>query len=301
MDKELNELGSTMSNDKLQDLTKVESSSLNEVNTSTNAPVASVNSVSNSDVTPVATIGEPETASSVITDPNTILEPVTTMQDKIYDFLMVGGPVVWILMAMSVVALTIILIKLWQFSTLRPERQTGITDSLTYWRNGELTLAKKGLDREGTISSVAYIAMAGLSEEKVNVGLLKDELNRVAVKKLEQFRAYLRPLEVIATLSPLLGLLGTVLGMIGAFQQMELAGNQVDPSVLSGGIWQALLTTAVGLAVAIPVVAVLNGFERKIERVASTMNDIVTQVFTSNPPTNTPSMSSVNEPLNHAA
>ncbi|HAD30684.1 MAG TPA: MotA/TolQ/ExbB proton channel family protein, partial [Methylophaga sp.] len=52
---------------------------------------------------------------------------------------------------------------------------------------------------------------------------------------INQLRSYLRPLEVIASLSPLLGLFGTVLGMILAFQQMELAGSQIDPSVLSGG------------------------------------------------------------------
>jgi biopolymer transport protein ExbB len=90
----------------------------------------------------------------------------------------------------------------------------------------------------------------------------------------------LRPLEVIANLSPLLGLMGTVLGMISAFQNMEGAGNQVDPSVLSGGIWQALLTTAVGLAVAIPVVAAYNWLDRKVERISSRMNNKVTRVFT---------------------
>jgi biopolymer transport protein ExbB len=56
----------------------------------------------------------------------------------------------------------------------------------------------------------------------------------------------------------LLGLFGTVLGMVEAFRQLELAGSQVDPAVLSGGIWQALLTTAVGLAVAIPAVLAHN-------------------------------------------
>jgi biopolymer transport protein ExbB len=69
--------------------------------------------------------------------------------------------------------------------------------------------------------------------------------------------------------------------MITAFQQMEGAGAQVDPSVLSGGIWQALLTTAVGIAVAIPVIAMHAWLERKVERVAHNMNDSVTQVFTS--------------------
>lgn len=80
-------------------------------------------------------------------------------------------------------------------------------------------------------------------------------------------------------MSPLLGLLGTVLGMIVAFQQMEAAGAQVDPSTLSSGIWQALLTTAVGLGIAIPAIAVHNWMERKVERVAIRMNDAVTQVL----------------------
>ncbi|MEB3734988.1 MotA/TolQ/ExbB proton channel family protein [Halopseudomonas pachastrellae] len=71
--------------------------------------------------------------------------------------------------------------------------------------------------------------------------------------------------------------------MIVAFQNMEAAGSRVDPSVLSGGIWQALLTTAVGLAVAIPTVAVHSWLERRVERVAAAINDAVTQVFTHQP------------------
>ena len=71
--------------------------------------------------------------------------------------------------------------------------------------------------------------------------------------------------------------------MIVAFQNMEAAGSRVDPSVLSGGIWQALLTTAVGLAVAIPVVAVHSWMERRVERIAASLNDAVTQVFTHQP------------------
>ena len=83
-------------------------------------------------------------------------------------------------------------------------------------------------------------------------------------------RAQLPALEVIGTLTPLLGLLGTVLGMIAAFRAMEVAGSQVDPSVLSGGIWQALLTTAMGLAIAIPVMAAYNWMDRKSQRVIGT-------------------------------
>ena len=214
----------------------------------------------------------------VVTDPT--LATNITVQERIQEFLTVGGPVVWVLSIMSVVALTIILLKMWQFTVLRPERRAALEQSLQLWRNGDAIAAMRHLPSKHPISQVALIAMDGLSKGTTEVTLLKDELNRVATQQLDQLRAYLRPLEVIATLSPLLGLLGTVLGMIVAFQQMEAAGSQVDASVLSGGIWQALFTTAVGLSVAIPVVAVHNWLERKTDRVATLMNDVVTQIFT---------------------
>jgi biopolymer transport protein ExbB len=112
---------------------------------------------------------------------------------------------------------------------------------------------------------------------------LREELSRRAQSNIHQLRSYLKPLEIIAALSPLLGLLGTVLGMIAAFQQMEAAGSQVDPSILSGGIWQALLTTAAGISVAIPVLMAHNWMDRKVERIAHFYNDSVTRVFTHRP------------------
>jgi biopolymer transport protein ExbB len=73
-----------------------------------------------------------------------------------------------------------------------------------------------------------------------------------------------RLLDAISQTAPLLGLFGTVLGMIEAFQAMQGAGTAVDPSVLAGGIWVALLTTAVGLAVAIPTGLMLTWFEARV-------------------------------------
>ncbi|MFC6669838.1 MotA/TolQ/ExbB proton channel family protein [Marinobacterium aestuariivivens] len=206
-----------------------------------------------------------------------------SLRDPLLDFLQVGGPVVWILLGFSVLALSIALIKLWQFARLRPESSGDIEESLTHWQAGQAGPALEALKPRRPASELVALAMQGLSDESRDLPLLKDELERVATLRLNQLRALLRPLDVIATLSPLLGLLGTVLGMIVAFQQMEAAGSQVDPSVLSGGIWQALLTTAVGLAVAIPVVTVHNWLERKTERVAALMNDAVTRVFTGRP------------------
>nr|WP_090724179.1 MotA/TolQ/ExbB proton channel family protein [Neptunomonas qingdaonensis] len=209
-----------------------------------------------------------------------LAQQAPSVVERMQDFLLVGGPVVWILLGFSIIALSIVLVKLWQFALLRPESNRDVTQALALWRAGEHGQATVVLKRNRPVSELVYIAMRGVLNVRQDMDLLKDELERVAALRLNQLRALLRPLEVIATLSPLLGLLGTVLGMITAFQRMEAAGNQVDPSVLSGGIWQALLTTAVGLAVAIPVVVIHSWLERKVERVAAVMSDSVTQVFT---------------------
>ena len=78
----------------------------------------------------------------------------------------------------------------------------------------------------------------------------------------------------------MLGLLGTVFGMIDAFQEMETAGKNVDPSLLSGGIWEALLTTAAGLSLAIPVVVCESYFRSLIEELKTKIENSVTKVLT---------------------
>jgi biopolymer transport protein ExbB len=108
---------------------------------------------------------------------------------------------------------------------------------------------------------------------------LRQEALRKARELLAQWTAHLRILEVVSALAPLLGLFGTVLGMIEAFQAMEAAGSQVNPSLLSGGIWQALLTTAVGLGVAIPVSMANSWFERRVEVQAGALQDSIDRVF----------------------
>lgn len=198
----------------------------------------------------------------------------------VVEFLQTGGPVVWILCLFSAFALTIIFLKSWQFISLRAESNKDLKSALSHWRKAQPEQAIESLKTKRPVSSVVAYAMIELSKNDYDLAQVKEEIERLADEKIQSLKAYLRPLEVVATLSPLLGLLGTVLGMIVAFQNMESAGSQVDPSVLSGGIWQALLTTAVGLAVAIPVVAMHALFERKVERIIFLMSDSVTQVFT---------------------
>lgn len=199
------------------------------------------------------------------------------------ELLDIGGPVVWVLLGFSIIAVSIVLIKIWQMMLIAPESTATANKAIALWKQNEPEQAIRVLKIAKPLDELLALTMEGLRQTEIPKELLKEELQRVASLRINQLRSYLRPLEVIASLSPLLGLFGTVLGMILAFQQMELAGSQVDPAVLSGGIWQALLTTAVGLAVSIPAVLAHNWLERKTERVAALINDGVTQVFTHAP------------------
>ena len=195
-----------------------------------------------------------------------------------------GGPVALVLLVLSILALAVIFIKLWQFAWLRIGARGMAEQVLRRWRQGQQTDALRwAASRHSPLAKVLTVAIRGLSQWHVQESYIREEVQRVAAIELEKLRSYLRVLEVIASLSPLLGLLGTVLGMIEAFQQLEHAGSRIDPALLSGGIWQALLTTALGLSIAIPTVLVLSWLERRVEHCAHLMEDYVTQLFTQRP------------------
>jgi biopolymer transport protein ExbB len=191
-----------------------------------------------------------------------------------------GGPVVIILGVMSVLAMTVVFAKLQQFARMRIGNRKAAREALQMYKSGKV---QEALDMaacsNGPVACVLAMAVrgqsAGLEENKV-----REEVLRFGGDILESLRNGFRILEVIASLAPLLGLLGTVIGMVEAFKALEAAGSQVNPAILSGGIWQALLTTAVGLTVAIPVVAILNWLEHLVDSLAHEMDNIVTQVFT---------------------
>jgi biopolymer transport protein ExbB len=105
------------------------------------------------------------------------------------------------------------------------------------------------------------------------------EVGRVARAELAQAGRGLRGLELAATIGPLLGLLGTVTGMIAAFQALQTAGANADPATLAGGIWEALLTTAAGMAVAIPASIALAWFDGIIDRLRHDLEDAASRIL----------------------
>jgi biopolymer transport protein ExbB len=190
--------------------------------------------------------------------------------------------VVLILLAMSVLALGIVLAKLWQFAGAGLTDRRPVERALAQWRQGRWNAALDAA-RAGRGPAALALAAALGSGPSADGERAREAAWLAASQALDAARTWLRPLEVIASLAPLLGLFGTVLGMIEAFAELEAAGGRVDPSILSGGIWEALLTTAVGLAVAIPAVVAFNWFERRIERAEALAERAVAALFASEP------------------
>ncbi len=185
-----------------------------------------------------------------------------TVFDALSNIFALGGPVVAILFVMSIVTLSVTLYKIWQFSASRVGRHKFLSEALDAWDKGDKADARARLAKSRSyLAPILDAAMNAADRPGVEARL--DAEAGLAMARLE--RGF-RLLDTVAQIAPLLGLFGTVLGMIEAFQSLQAAGSSVDPSLLAGGIWVALLTTAVGLAVAMPTSMLLAWFESRTAR-----------------------------------
>jgi len=192
-----------------------------------------------------------------------------------------GGPVVAVLMVISVFGFAIALYKFFQFSSLSPGRFKALHAALDEWAAKPADcLAQLEKSRLG----LGDIMKFGLEHRDTpETDELREELARRATKFMQPYAGYMRPLELIYYLAPVLGLLGTVLGMIEAFRGLEAsAGLDKDSTALAGGIWEALLTTAVGLSIAIPFTAVHAWLETRLDNATAQVSDLLTRVMTIN-------------------
>ena len=207
-----------------------------------------------------------------------------TAIDRLVDLYQIGGPVIALLLAMSVAALAIVLAKLGQALLTRSHRLSHARAAVRAFTAGDIDQA--GAWVRGSRSPAGQLtarAIEGLQNADMDEARLREDIARLGQDQLRDLRRGLRPLELIASLAPLLGLLGTVLGMIEAFQALEQTDNGSDPAVLSAGIWQALSTTAVGLAVAIPAVAAATWLEARVQHLGEEMDSLITELFTRRP------------------
>ncbi|MEM1371072.1 MAG: MotA/TolQ/ExbB proton channel family protein [Pseudomonadota bacterium] len=209
-----------------------------------------------------------------------LLDAVTFDPAAAYQLIEKGGPVVMILMVLSVLATTVIVFKLIQFLWLGVGSTRRNEQALKHYLAGRPREAIATASLGSSPSTVALThGLRGLYSG-VKESVVREDTERVALERLGSLRSNMRVLESTVQIAPLLGLFGTVIGMIAAFQALQDAGSEADPAVLAGGIWVALMTTAVGLAVAIPVAFANYWFEGRIERERDNTETTLTSLFT---------------------
>ncbi|WP_335941804.1 MotA/TolQ/ExbB proton channel family protein [Fusobacterium polymorphum] len=194
-------------------------------------------------------------------------------------YLEVGGPILWVLVIISIGAFAVVLERIVFFA--RNEKNVG-----SNFKDEILSLvASKKLDEAIALcdtkkSCVASAVKKFLQKAPKGIDVQDYEfiLKEVTNQEISPYESRLNLLASVISISPMLGLLGTVTGMIRAFTNISKYGAG-DAAIVADGIAEALLTTAAGLMIAIPVIVVYNYLNRRLEKMENEIDDVVTNII----------------------
>jgi len=178
-----------------------------------------------------------------------------------------GGFMMYPIILSSIIALAVFIERILVFSKVRMISAVKLGEILDVLKNKGAGVAKDLLESEkGALKDFFSAVLEGDSEEASEkaASVAGDDI-------LFELNRRLDFLSMLGSVTPLMGLLGTVIGMIKVFSRVAAAGEMSDISILAGGIWEALLTTAAGLAVAIPILFAHNYLERKLDKISHLM------------------------------
>ncbi len=178
-----------------------------------------------------------------------------------YEFVVAGGWMMLPILLCSVAALAICVERLWSLSPSKIAPQNLIAQVWVWIKEDEFDVER--MRKLKMSSPLGYILASGLTNSSQR-DTMKESIEEAASHVIHDLERYLSPLGTVASITPLLGLLGTTVGMIKVFSEIMIKGTG-DAQVLAGGISEALITTAAGLAVAIPALMMHRYFQRRID------------------------------------
>jgi biopolymer transport protein ExbB len=184
------------------------------------------------------------------------------------------------LFLLSFVAITVTFLKLIQFARLGLGRHRRAEQIIDTWLGGrpEEALAQAS-KRETLITRVLQATFTGLKNRPGEKGFAEELARQTALLELSAASDRMRLLESVVQMAPMLGLLGTVIGMIDAFGTLSTTEGAVDPTVLAQGIWVALTTTALGLAIALVTFVLTNMLQSRIDRERKAIEALVSMAI----------------------
>ena len=185
-----------------------------------------------------------------------------------FELIRAGGFIMWPILACSIISMAIIAERFWSLRQTKIA-PTNLVASVWQWHKSDQLDAKR-IQALRTNSPLGMILAAGLLNRKHSREIMKESIEEVGRLVAHGLERFLNTLGTISSITPLLGLLGTVIGMIKVFTVITSQGIG-DPSILSEGISEALLTTAAGLSVAIPSLMFYRYFRGKVDDLVVTM------------------------------
>jgi biopolymer transport protein ExbB len=186
----------------------------------------------------------------------------------VFELLKAGGILMVPILFCSVLALAIILERFWSLRDSRIAPPEVLNELWRWIKKKELN--GKRLKTLQASSPMGCVLASGLLNAKHGREVMKESIEHEASQVVHQLERFLNPLGTVATITPLLGLLGTVIGMIKVFAEIQLAGVG-NAGNLAGGISEALITTASGLSVAIPALIAHRYFIRRVDALVVNM------------------------------
>ena len=188
-----------------------------------------------------------------------------------------AGPFLWPILLCSVVGLALFLDRVRALYRIRSSHEELIAEAVPAVARGSLEDAREACkNHPGPAASVVTTLLGTLDLPPEERDPIVTVAGNLEIRRLERG---LRGIAVIARISPLLGLLGTVVGLVEAFRAVSTMLGPPDPSVLASGIWQALLTTVAGLLVAIPAIVSHEWLRTRIDDLTGGMQEAVTEVL----------------------
>ncbi|MBN2531800.1 MAG: MotA/TolQ/ExbB proton channel family protein [Spirochaetales bacterium] len=181
------------------------------------------------------------------------------------DLFFKGGVLMFPLLGGSILVLTVVIERLIVFS------QTGIRQDFLKALKQRLSPSPDNHTSQVVIRHKGWLENLILDIERMKDStreVLEKHISKKGDEYLLNLEKHLHLLELTGRMAPMLGLLGTVMGMVEAFKQVALVKTVVDPSILAGGIWEALITTVFGLIVGIPALIAYHFFTTRLKRIA---------------------------------
>jgi len=183
-----------------------------------------------------------------------------------------GGPLMIPILIGSVIGLAIIIEKLWSLWTIRFDTAKFAHEVFSKLRIGSADMALKRCT-ENLRYPIAKIFKAGIEKRELPTQEIEKTLERIGNAQVNDLEKYLGGLISIIGIEPLLGFLGTITGLIRAFMAWEKAGSDITVSALAQGIYQAMITTAAGLSVAVPLYLVCNYIISRIKYISRELSN----------------------------